>query len=599
MSIYIDDDTKKNFRDIAEDLNHYATSKKCEYVSKIESSLQVYFESIDVSFWLYNKRTMQLLELCEEDNDALSIDDSLVETVIKNKKITIESHITSNKYYNPSIDNPHNLKVKSLILFPLFQNKELLGVVKVWRGMTQHKNFTKKDEASLEFFKPLFLYIFQSRSMSKETVLSFVGEEQKPIIQAKVEKKVDPSKNTEALKVGEEKYKKIQIELESYKVQLKQSTQECKALNKSIEKYTLQIEEDKKKIILTSKSHSEEVKALHTSIEAYKLQDISSRSEINGYQEQVKTSSELYQSMKIALNKSINKYESLEVSSVEIEQISKKSQETIQTLEQNLSLFKMENKTLQSEIKNLNLKSISPSIKDLKAQHVMKSQSKENILEKNIELLLQNFDTYFVNYECVSMFFELIVYTLSSQKGMGELEEIMKDSKLLEKLIYGYYFKGNLVLNNEKNSISDLVKYIKLYVENLPLVNVKIDFDENIPNTLIFDLPKLQSIIVHLVLDLYAFLDDSKLISLHFSFKNEVLQIEIGSTIEQKNSLMQSMFNQNKLDIEDKSRLGLQLSRKVIERLKGKINVRYENNYYTFILTFPAQDSNDKNLRVR
>jgi len=109
------------------------------------------------------------------------------------------------------------------------------------------------------------------------------------------------------------------------------------------------------------------------------------------------------------------------------------------------------------------------------------------------------------------------------------------------------------------------------------------------PVSLVFDAPKIQSILLHLLTDLYQFVDYEKTINLNFNFKNKLLYIEIGGFVYQKNSLFQSMFKEKKIGGDEKNRIGLQLSKKLIIRLKGAIEYLYENEYYKFILTVPAQ----------
>ncbi len=49
------------------------------------------------------------------------------------------------------------------------------------------------------------------------------------------------------------------------------------------------------------------------------------------------------------------------------------------------------------------------------------------------------------------------------------------------------------------------------------------------------------------------------------------------------------MFKQTKLGGDEKDRIGLQLTKKVMTRLKGNIDYLYEDAYYKFIVTVPTQ----------
>jgi sensor histidine kinase regulating citrate/malate metabolism len=109
------------------------------------------------------------------------------------------------------------------------------------------------------------------------------------------------------------------------------------------------------------------------------------------------------------------------------------------------------------------------------------------------------------------------------------------------------------------------------------------------PSSLIFDRIKIQSILLHLLMDLHQFVNHDNDIKVDISFVDKFLQIELSGVIHQKNTLFKTMFQQTKLAMDNKDRVGLQLSRKLIERLKGKLDFSYENAYYKFILTIPVQ----------
>ncbi len=84
-------------------------------------------------------------------------------------------------------------------------------------------------------------------------------------------------------------------------------------------------------------------------------------------------------------------------------------------------------------------------------------------------------------------------------------------------------------------------------------------------------------------------MDHLQPIDVDFIFKKKFLSIEIGGYKHKKNCLFQSMFKQTKLGGDKKDRIGLQLSKKVMTRLKGNIDYLYEDAYYKFIVTVPTQ----------
>jgi hypothetical protein len=158
-------------------------------------------------------------------------------------------------------------------------------------------------------------------------------------------------------------------------------------------------------------------------------------------------------------------------------------------------------------------------------------------------------------------------------------------------LIDSYYFKGDLEIHNEKFLVANMVEHLQGYTKHIfsNMIDLKITVDKSIPASLVLDAPKIQSMILHLLLDLHQFVDHHRPVHVNFIFKKKFLVIELGGSIHKKNSLFQSMFKQTKLGGDEKDRVGLQLSKKVMSRLKGEIAYLYEDEYYKFIMTVPTQ----------
>jgi hypothetical protein len=283
------------------------------------------------------------------------------------------------------------------------------------------------------------------------------------------------------------------------------------------------------------------------------------------------------------------KYKELESSSLELYSESQLNQIMIKTLEKELKLLKKENKNLLLELKEK--EHSCKSIKDLKSEKsLLAQQNKKNVIE-NIEDILVQVDNRFAENEYAYMLFEMMLYALYSKKGIAYIEESIKKSKVVPTIIDGYYFKSDLQVHNEKYLIADLVKHIQSYEKHIfsNMINIKVHVDDVMPASLVIDAPKIQSTLLHLLIDLHQFVDHSKAVHVNFTFKKKFLHIEIGGSIHKKNSLFQSMFKQTKLGGDEKDRIGLQLSKKVIARLKGEIDYLYEDNYYKFIMTVPTQ----------
>ena len=213
-----------------------------------------------------------------------------------------------------------------------------------------------------------------------------------------------------------------------------------------------------------------------------------------------------------------------------------------------------------------------------------------NKIDQNIEFILQKVDHDFEEYENSYMLFELMVYALSAKNGLEYIEEAIEKSRVIKELMQSYYFKSDIQIKAEKTSLllfaHNLQKYEKTVFKNLSKLNIIIG--EGMPPSLIMDTPKIQSIILHLMYDLYTFVDYSKDVDIKLLFNDKMLLLELGGHIHEQNSLFKSIFKRgNPLD-DEKSRQGLQLAILLVDRLRGKIKSTYETQYYKFELSLPV-----------
>jgi len=621
------------FRSMASHVNVYIQSKESKDFAKIEILLRHFFDASNIKIWYCDRDSRALREFGQKDAHTLVMDMSLTEKVIESKKTLIENHITSNKYFNVSIDNPLELKVKSLLMFPLIRHKKVIGIVRIWRGMKQRNNFSKKDEESLVFFQPLFLALIESTSIGKELLLSIVGkdsvqkkivviEEKNPLAKKEIVSKTKVKKDKVTLKESpfeilekkhlelreekvhqEEVFKKEQkdsisiqnenmkrldeeskaykVEIEKFKEEIKrmhsQSEEQSNDFEKQIESSNLAMEEEEKNAKESIKIKNKEIKELGEALTAMNIE--------------ISKNDHILENIQKELLSAIQRYQKSEATALKSKKNIGKEQQIVEELEEEVQALKSENKVLNKRIEKLKISEPPISIRALKSQKMQDSKTTSIFSNDKVEYLLEHFDKDFKENMFTYICFELIVYALSSKKGMSDIEEILKRSKVLAEIIDLYYFKGDLIVNNERNSISKLVKHIEGY-ESSSFANkmkVHINIDKEMPSSLVFDRIKIQSILLHLLNDLYQCAEGNSDITVGLSFQDKYLHIELGTVTYQKSTLLTTMFKQNKLALDNKDRVGLQLSRKIIERLKGKISFSYKNTYYKFILTLPVQ----------
>lgn len=622
MPTAISKEIKDIFRDIASSLNTYVKSKDCHHFLEIENFLRDFFDASDIKFWYCNRDNMALSEFCNQKGKALLMDSSLTKKTIESKKILIENHITSNKYFNPRIDNPLELKVKSLLMFPVVRHKKVIGIVKIWRGMKQRNNFSKKDEESMYFFLPLFSALLELRSLGKEEIFTFIGEKENKVSKKEITVKQEsikkepkiPSKDKVLLEELEKKYATLQKEKEKQAKVLKGEIERYKgystkekdsfvSLKEELEEYKVKLEVEKQRAKRDKINLDKIVGSFEERLEEYKvkLKDESSASinrkniadgRIYSLEEEIQKEKNASVKYKKEIEQiEVNQQKSITTLNKEIEDFKVNSLAEHKELEEELRIFKDANIKLEEALKVSTKVSVTPSIKSLRSQQAEGSTKHGVLFEENIEYLLEYFSTKFKKNEYSYSCFEMIIYALSSGKGMSDIEEMIKSSKVLSDLIDAYYFKGDLVVYNNRHSVADIISHLQLYEKYIfsNLTKLNITIENSMPNSLVFDRIKVQSILQHLLCDLHRFIDHQSDINIDISLENKYLQVELGGTIHKKNTLFNTMFKQIKLAMDNEDRVGLQLSRRVVERLKGNIEFLYANKYYKFIVTLPIQ----------
>ncbi len=521
---------KSTLKKIANTLNNYVDSKDLKYIEEMENQFEALFNAEVVKLWKYDDKNETLSLIQSENHEVISLLPSLTKQSIVDRSSVISNHSTSDKYYTPEIDNPLELKVKALMIFPIIKDERVLGVLRIWRGLKQRKVFTKQDEVTLGLFVPLLIKMISYEKIGKEEIIALADDSKK-------HKTSPTSKHSVAVKT-KDKPNNVNVELAVLKKKLDESLEELNSSRKNESIYKTEID----------KSQNE-------------------------------------------LKKSKEKYKELETSALELSSEIQVYQSQIKELTEQLEIMKKDHEHLKHELKEEKKNSPTKNIKELRLEKSLTGNKKLSKIDENIEFLLDEVNHLFAKNEYSYILFELLVYTLNSKKGMDYLEETLKKSKLVPEIIEGYHFNGDLKVHNEKCIILDFVKDIEEYQNKIfsELTNFNIVVNKEVPTSLVFDAPKIQSILLHLLMDLYQFAEHSKPVNINFAFKNKFLTIEIGGSVYQKNSLFKSVLKQMKLTGNEKDRHGLQLSIKLIKRLKGKIEPVYEDEYYKFVLTMPTQ----------
>ncbi len=212
----------------------------------------------DMILYRYNSDGNTFNIINNQDTQSVELEDSFLKYAIDRKKPEFDNHINSNKYYKVALDNPKDLTIRGLLMFPIIDNKKTIGVLSLYRSVKQGINFTKKDKTIINEFKPLLLkaikeeVIEDSDNLLKDIALL----EDRLALEINLQKEL--SHKNQALE-DELKRVKESKEIKKQKIAtLKQTLIELENENSHL------VDNIKDKNILITKYNNNEIKAKHS-----------------------------------------------------------------------------------------------------------------------------------------------------------------------------------------------------------------------------------------------------------------------------------------------------------------------------------------------
>jgi hypothetical protein len=554
------ENNKSDLTKIANIINEYVT-KETNSLEELENLLQKIFNVERVKFWKFDQK-LDALKAIDKEELSVTLESSLTEQLIQKKEVLISDHITSDKYYSPHTDNPFEFKVKAMLALPLFKGKKILGVVKLWKGLKQRKNFTKDDVALLESFAPFFIHLMENEVIEKDELLKMTGEDENDAAPSRKDKKEDPVAS--ASQQDNKKSSSMKNEFDALEEKYNQLLQENEALEKE--------KKDKKKEEKRLLDDLKKVDQLKSDIEEYQNKAEEYKAEVKEYKKLLKQYEERSKSLEDNATETIDGY---------LQRINK--------LEEQVGDLNDENKILKSELKEEKTKHTANSIENTKKK-LFEQSKQDSFMDKNIEFLFQEVDEVFCDHECTYLLLEDIIYALKSKKDIDLIEDKLRNTKLLYDLIDNNRFLGTITVNAEKFLIANLVKKLEKYDQKVfagaPKLNVAVD--EQMPTSLVMDAPKIQNIIFHLLIDLYHFIDQNKPMDIGLLYQDKTFQIALSGAVQKKNTLFKAMLNQTHLG-KEKDRLSLQMAKKLIKIVGGDIEADYGDSHYKYNVSLPVQ----------
>jgi len=106
------------------------------------------------TLWIHDKQKLRHYQEDATVEIPMNLKKGILYKTFATKKAEFYNHITSEQGYEPAIDNPFNLKLKSKIMLPLLDNETFLGIATAYTTVGSEKKFTKEDSNIFQAIQP-------------------------------------------------------------------------------------------------------------------------------------------------------------------------------------------------------------------------------------------------------------------------------------------------------------------------------------------------------------------------------------------------------------------------------------------------------------
>lgn len=581
---------KIKLNDILDMYSNYAKSKKYNDIKEIEEYLIQIFNVDSLVFWEvdYKRETLELID--EAYTKKVNFQSSLIQNVIESKLPQFENHVTSNKYYNPEIDNPLENKIKSFIIFPIFKNNKVIGILSLWRNIGNKKVFNKRDIENLAELSLLFQKIINREALTKEELLFIVNKkEEKSEVKPYTNKSSkNRSKKEISIKVKDEDslLRKVNEENETLK-------DKNIVLKEKLNALQVELEKEAQKNINYKDKNTEHKKTLLLLQE--KLEKVSQEKEQIKKENSTVQGDELKQ-LKIKYNDSFEMYQTkLKEKTVKIKALAEKNEVLVTNYTQlENDKVALKKKSLQSikEIETLksDLSKISINTITMPKTEIIIDRDTDGLTNEHCKKLIDLASKHFTTMQHTRVLYELIVFAMHSPKGLHSLEHILEQTGLVNKMLYEYSYKQTVPIHQDRDTFVNLLHMIKSHSKSIFKESLKLNVssDESVPHYMCFDENRITSIIMYLLIDMFQFSDHSIPIDISISYNNRSLYFDIKAKVHNKNTVFGFLQDSNRVLDDSIGRVCLLSSKKMINYLNGMFKGDYKDYTYRYEVSIPV-----------
>ncbi|MBD3790025.1 MAG: GAF domain-containing sensor histidine kinase [Campylobacterales bacterium] len=141
-------------------MENISNANKPEEISTIaENFLSEMLCSEYVTLFVFDEDNKQFKSINDGKNVPVAIPSSLLARALESKSPVYFNHVKSEKHYDPNIDNPDDLKIKSQLIFPVKENEKLIGILRASRSVKQSQHYTNHEIALLKSIEQYLLQL--------------------------------------------------------------------------------------------------------------------------------------------------------------------------------------------------------------------------------------------------------------------------------------------------------------------------------------------------------------------------------------------------------------------------------------------------------
>ena len=553
----------ESLKQIALAIDKYSKSNDSLDILQIVKKNVGYFFNVDSVTFLKIDTKQGTYTTFEEKDESLSLEKSILRELVNSKKSLFENHLISSKLYNTTIDNQPQMKIKSLLLFPIFKKNTLIGACMLFRKVGNRLSFSRKDEEKSLEISILLSYMFEKELIPKEIILEIKKRLKEMMVFSKKETPAKISSLDKDSKISyddkvlnqEELYKALKLK---YKASVLEFDENLAKTQKELvsweEKYIL-IEDINKVLNQKEKNYLKKIELLESEIDT----SIKNKKILNDLEVRVQISEKSLENEKKINNELIVKIEKQKQNVLEYKKISDElTYETTQV------------KLLKTE-KSVERNNFSEG-----------TDICRNMLSQGVE--------HFGVAQHTRVMFELILYAMYSSKGLKSLEEQLGSSNFLNVLLKKYSLRQTLPINVEKFKITDVVDQLNKYQDTVfkNIMRYKIKIKHDVPRYLNFDSRQVESLLLHLLVDMFQFVNHDKEINIDIQYINKNIVIDIYAQVHQKNSVFKLLLSKGDVFSDENGRVCLLFSKEILNYIGGSIKNKHKGENYSYNVTIPA-----------